>query len=246
MRTTPQVFFSLLVAAFFGTVGCQAFTAQPPLQHSAKPSMAAAAAVRKSSTTQLYISSPLEAWQAYNSALESDPLLVKSITASGIFGAADLTGQAIERAKKQNDAELDVLRTLRFALFGLILQAPWNHYFYLYLDGALPPTAEPWTPTTGIKVVIDQFVQAPIFTVLIFVFLGALEGKQLDDIQKQLEEDYKDTMLDNWKLFIPATIVNLAFVPPLFRVLYLNVVFFFWSIYLSLKINKGDGEDLTQ
>jgi hypothetical protein len=42
------------------------------------------------------------------------------------------------------------------------------------------------------------------------------------------------------KLWVPATAINLAFVPPLFRVLYLNCVFFFWSIYLSLILNKKE------
>ena len=42
------------------------------------------------------------------------------------------------------------------------------------------------------------------------------------------------------KLFIPATVINIGFVPPIFRVLYLNVVFFFWSIYLSLVLNKDE------
>ena len=50
-----------------------------------------------------------------------------------------------------------------------------------------------------IKVVIDQFIQAPVFTVLIFAFLGALEGKGLDDIKKQLENDYPDTIVANCK-----------------------------------------------
>ena len=88
--------------------------------------------------------------------------------------------------------------------------------------------------------IIDQFVQAPIFTVLIFTFLGLLEGKTTEAIKSQLDEDYVDTMLANWKLWLPATVVNIAFVPPLLRVLYLNVVFFFWSIFLSLKLNKDD------
>jgi peroxisomal membrane protein 2 len=47
--------------------------------------------------------------------------------------------------------------------------------------------------------VIDQFVQAPIFTVLIFAFLGFLEGKNAEAIQKQLQDDYKDTMIANCK-----------------------------------------------
>ena len=238
--------YRLLLSLFAAlSVGSNAFTTQSLVD--SRWGRRPTATSSHSSKSQLNLS-PVEAWQAYNSALESDPLLVKSITACGILGSADLTGQAIERSKKGDEnADIDVMRTIRFAIFGLVLQAPWYHFYYQYLDGVLPPTEDPWTATTGIKVVIDQFVQAPIFTVLIFVFLGVLEGKQLEDIKQQLDEDYKDTMFANWKLFVPATVVNLAFVPPLFRVLYLNVVFFFWSIYLSLKINKGDdGEDLAQ
>eukprot|EP00565_Helicotheca_tamesis_P005079 CAMPEP_0185727324 /NCGR_PEP_ID=MMETSP1171-20130828/3040_1 /TAXON_ID=374046 /ORGANISM="Helicotheca tamensis, Strain CCMP826" /LENGTH=210 /DNA_ID=CAMNT_0028395859 /DNA_START=54 /DNA_END=683 /DNA_ORIENTATION=- len=138
------------------------------------------------------------AWASYNVALEQNPLLVKSVTAGAILGAADFAGQAIERATSDEEKEVDVARAARFAIFGLVLQAPWNHFYYLLLDGALPPTEDPFTTTTGVKVVIDQFIQAPIFTVLIFGFLGALEGKTLDSIKKQLDDDYTDTMLANW------------------------------------------------
>ena len=135
--------------------------------------------------------SVVNAWTSYNQALESDPLLTKSVTAGVILGAADLAGQAIENSKSEEDKDIDIARFVRFAFFGFILQAPWNHFYYLLLDGALPPTEDPFTATTGIKVVIDQFVQAPIFTVLIFYFLGILEGKSTDDVKDQLDRDYK-------------------------------------------------------
>jgi len=192
-----------------------------------------------------------EVWNSYLDALEANPLLVKSITAGVILGAADLSGQALQQAiatnnddnmelstNNNNSNSVDIARFLRFAFFGFILQAPWNHFYYQILDGALPPTEDPFTSTTAIKVVIDQFIQAPIFTVIIFGFLGVLEGKSLDSIKEQLDEDYVDTMLANWKLWVPATAVNIAFCPPILRVLFLNVVFFFWSIFLSLKLNK--------
>ena len=203
-----------------------------------------------------------ELWTSYLDALEANPLLVKSITAGVILGAADLSGQAIQQAttatKEISAATMeedggdnntiltstvggvDIARFVRFAFFGFILQAPWNHFYYLLLDGALPPTVDPFTSTTFIKVLIDQFVQAPIFTVLIFGFLGVLEGKSLDAIKDQLDDDYVDTMVANWKLWVPATVVNIAFCPPILRVLFLNVVFFFWSIFLSLKLNKTE------
>lgn len=184
------------------------------------------------------------AWTSYNIALEEDPLITKSVTAGIILGAADFAGQAFERRNMENEnieeQSVDIARVARFAFFGFILQAPWNHFYYLLLDGALPPTDDPLTATTGIKVAIDQFIQAPIFTVLIFVFLGVLEGKSIESIKGQLDRDYKDTMLANWKLWVPATMVNIAFCPPILRVLFLNCVFFFWSIFLSLKLNNSD------
>ncbi|KAL3766687.1 hypothetical protein ACHAWU_003443 [Discostella pseudostelligera] len=66
--------------------------------------------------------------------------------------------------------------------------------------------------------------------------------QSISDIKRQssIGEDYVDTMLANWKLWVPATAVNIAFCPPILRVLFLNVVFFFWSIFLSLKLNKSE------
>jgi peroxisomal membrane protein 2 len=120
------------------------------------------------------------------------------------------------------------------------MAAPWNHFYYMLLDGQIPPTPDPLSATNVVKVLIDQFIQAPIFTVLIFAFLGTLEGKDGASIRRQLDDNYKDTIIANWKLWVPATIINIAFVPPLLRVLYLNIVFFFWSIYLSLVLNKEE------
>ena len=78
--------------------------------------------------------SPAEAWSSYNDALEASPLLVKSVTASVILGAADLAGQAIEKVRKEGEADersttsncdnsVDWARAVRFAIFGLVLQA---------------------------------------------------------------------------------------------------------------------------
>ena len=138
-----------------------------------------------------------EAWDAYNTALESDPLLVKSITAAVILGLGDFAGQAVETARTGADRDVDFARAAGFAFFGLVLQAPWNHFYYLLLDGKIPPTEEPFSSTNVIKVCIDQFIQAPIFTVLIFAFLGALEGKGVEDIKKQLQNDYPETIVAN-------------------------------------------------
>ena len=54
----------------------------------------------------------------------------------------------------------------------------------------------------------------------------------------QVKDELAPTLLKNWLIFLPATVVNLGFVPLELRVLFINVVFFFWVIILSLLINE--------
>ena len=121
-----------------------------------------------------------------------------------------------------------------------MLQGPWNHAFYLLLDQALPPTPDPFTITTLEKVGIDQFIQAPIFTVIILGFFAVVEGKGLGFAKEQVKTELGGILVKNWSVFLPATAINIAFLPNEYRVLFLNVVFFGWVIYLSLLLNADE------
>ena len=185
-------------------------------------------------------------------ALLEDPqtaLATKAVTAGVIIGAGDAAAQLVEGSQRQGDGESDdgeggfdpgALRAL--GLLGLVLQAPWNHFYYMALDGAIPPTPEPFTTTTAVKVAIDQFVQAPIFTAIIFVFFAVIEGRGLDAARRQISDELGQVLVKNWAVFLPATFINLAFLPNELRVLFLNAVFFFWVIYLSLTREREAGE----
>ena len=179
---------------------------------------------------------PASLWAAYNNELVTNPLVTKALTAGVIIGAGDAAAQTIENSKKEG-ASFDVVRYLRWAVFGLVLQGPWNHAFYLLLDSALPPTADPFTITTLEKVGIDQFIQAPIFTIIILGFFAVVEGKGLGFAKEQVRTELGGILLKNWSVFLPATVINIGFCPPELRVLFLNCVFFGWVIYLSLLLN---------
>jgi hypothetical protein len=182
-----------------------------------------------------------EVWQDYLGLLESAPLVTKSITAGVIIGAGDSAAQLLA-SRDKIDAEFDVARALRWALFGLVLQGPWNHAFYLLLDGALPPTPDPFTLTTLTKVGIDQGIQAPIFTIIILYFFAVVEGKGFGYATNQVKNDLGGILIKNWSVFLPATVINIGFCPPELRVLFLNVVFFGWVVYLSAFLNAKEGE----
>jgi peroxisomal membrane protein 2 len=192
----------------------------------------------------------VELWQQYLDLLDEAPLTTKAVTAGVIIGSGDWTAQVIESTfgkpdNKEERGVVDLARVARWAAFGFFLQAPWNHFFYMALDGALPPTAEPFTATTGVKVAIDQFGQAPIFTAVIFMFFAIVEGRGIAAGKRQIEEKLYQVLLKNWAVFLPATFINLAFLPNQLRVLFLNGVFFFWTIFLSLTVNAKNASGGT-
>merc|ERR1711924_546439 len=113
----------------------------------------------------------------------------------------DAAAQTVENA--QTGGEFDFVRYLRWAFFGLVLQGPWNHAFYLLLDGALPPTPDPFTVVTLEKVGIDQFVQAPIFTMIILCFFAVVEGKGLSFAVDQIRNELGGILIKNWSVFLP-------------------------------------------
>ena len=63
---------------------------------------------------------PASAWAAYNSALVTDPLVTKAISAGVIIGAGDAAAQLVEGSK--SGKAFDPIRYARWAFVGLVLQ----------------------------------------------------------------------------------------------------------------------------
>ena len=176
----------------------------------------------------------------YYELMQRRPLLVKSVTACFIIGGADLCAQGIEHMRGMSTGPTDWFRFARFAAIGL-LGAPWSHYYFQYLDHCLPPTPEPFSRTTLLKVFIDQFVQAPLLLFVMIVVLGFMKLDGFEVVKQDVLTSFWPSLIANWKLWITASLINLAFVKPELRVLYTNVVFFLWIIILSLILhNTGD------
>lgn len=177
-------------------------------------------------------------WSHYCELLEHHPVIVKSVTALFIIGSGDLCAQGIEHlTKNHHTAGVDWLRVARFGAIGLF-GAPWSHYYFYYLDYYLPPTEEPFTQRTFVKVIIDQFIQAPLLLLLMICGLSLLALDGLDGMKKAVRDSFWTSLVANWKFWLTASFVNLAFVKPELRVLFLNCGFFVWIIILSIILNS--------
>lgn len=194
-------------------------------------------------------------FQGYMGLIHAHPLLTKCATSAMIVPLGDLSAQAIEalkakqgalaEGKLEEDLEavgIDWKRVLRFFIFGATLQPIWNHYYFQWFDHLIPPPVDSISTTNAFKVLLDQGIQAPIFTVVIFAYLDFLEGKNLQETKDQIKRDYIPCITTNWWVWVPATAVNYAFIPSDLRVLFVNVVFLGWCVFLSLLVNKkGEG-----
>jgi len=179
-------------------------------------------------------------WIEYNLHLDQWPVVVKSVTAFLVLGLGDGSAQAgqhfVGTGGGEHSMHWDYLQSLRFGVFGLI-GAPWSHYYYHLLDSALPPTPRPCSWTTAFKVFIDQFIQAPIALFFIIWGLDLMKGVVVEGEKQDLQLHYWESLVANWKLWLPASILNIAFVEPRHRVLFVNIVFFLWIIVLSVMLN---------
>lgn len=102
------------------------------------------------------------------------------------------------------------------------------HYWFSWLHRTLPGES---VTAVGRRLLIDQFMFAPCFIPSFMATLHLLEGsaQPLTDAQTK----WWDTVQANWRLWVPAQLINFGLVPVHFQVLFANGVAVFWNVYLS-------------
>jgi hypothetical protein len=140
-------------------------------------------------------------WKRYNDLLEQHPLLIKGVTTFFILSCGDVCGQLVQKwmepkSEASNFWGIDGMRMIRFGALGL-LGAPYSHYYFEYLDYYLPPTPEPFTWTTWIKLTIDQALQAPALLALIIAMNVLCKGDGLRGVVTEMRASYVSTLYVN-------------------------------------------------
>ena len=85
-----------------------------------------------------------------------------------------------------------------------------------------------------IKVFLDQGLHHPMLYFPFFYGLKAfVEGKPMSSAVEKYKREIKDSCLALWKIWVPAQLVNFAFVPRHLRIPYVAAVSFGWTVVLS-------------
>ncbi|XP_073410904.1 peroxisomal membrane protein 2 [Dendrobates tinctorius] len=170
--------------------------------------------------------------RTYLQLLHSHPVLTKALTSAILSALGNLLAQSIERRRqgKTSPKSVDLVAPLRFATYGFFFTGPLSHYFYLFLEQWVPSSL----PLAGLRrLLLDRLIIGPAFLLLFFIVMNFLEGKDLKSLNQKLKDSYWSALKMNWKVWTPFQYINVNYVPVQFRVLFANVVAFFWFTYLA-------------
>jgi protein Mpv17 len=176
--------------------------------------------------------SPLvKAWKRYEELLDQKPLLMKGLTSLVGFALGDILAQKFI----QKTDSFDWARLFRLASFGFLVHGTTSHWFYGMLDGKIPGTN---ARAVFSKVFIDQVLWNPIFGVMFFTYIGALELKGIPHIVSKVQNDLITAVTGSWKVWPLAHAINFRFVPSSQRVLYINSIQIGYNCFLSMISNR--------
>ncbi|TRY80897.1 hypothetical protein TCAL_07753 [Tigriopus californicus] len=155
-----------------------------------------------------------------------------TITCGFLLGGGDIIEQRIEKYRKKHTPsphEFNASRTGRMFLVGLS-QGPPHHYWYTFLDKYLPKRD---LRTVGIKILADQLIAAPFFALTFFYGIGLLEKNTFSGCWTEFVAKFPYIYAFDWFIWPPTQYVNFVWVPPKYRVLYINFITVIWDVFLS-------------
>jgi len=155
------------------------------------------------------------------------PLISNTISGCGLFLFGDAIEQKLEMRRHQK--RFDWERFQRIGIIGL-LEAPPHYFFYKYLDIYFPGTGK---VTIVKKIFIDQIVTSPCFSLQFFIGMSLLEGKSWKESWGEFVKKFPMVFIFDCVLWPPFQVVNFYYLPPHYRLLYVNVVTVIWNVFLS-------------
>ncbi|KAL7442067.1 hypothetical protein ACHAXM_011294 [Skeletonema potamos] len=179
----------------------------------------------------------------YEGHLSSRPVLTKAITGACLWGLGDVVAQVVPTMIQDDDGDgdtkkkefhYDIPRTARAVTFGFAIHAPLSHVHYNLLEWMTVKGGFTGLSIPIFKTVMEQFVYWSWFSNSLYHgAMGAMQGKNMDEIQNRIKDVLWDTQVAQWKFWIPVQLLNFQFVPVRHQ---LNVVLLtsvVWTALLS-------------
>ncbi len=158
-------------------------------------------------------SSPIKARSSffvwYSKKLDTNPIITKCVSAGLVSSIGSTLAQVIahEQAKKehidgdddnkrvQDPFEIDLERVSRFVLLNIVYVAPVLHYWYEYVNRALPGRS---FSRVLQRTFCDEFLFSPIYIPVLLGILWKSEGKTNEKIWSMIKSELPTILVTEW------------------------------------------------
>jgi hypothetical protein len=178
----------------------------------------------------------------YSNALETSPVLTKSVTAGCIFAVSDYLAQRFEAgsvsaADKEKKRRLNLTRIATSAAVGLLYFGPAAHVWYGWIFRILPGTS---LFSILQKAALGQIFFGPSFTCIFFATSLLQSGTfSLGNWLRKIRQDLPGAWLAGASFWPLVDLVSFSLVPQKWIPLFVNMCSLVWTIYLSTISNRA-------
>ena len=210
---------------------------------------------------RLPLSEPETVWAKYQQWCQRHALVTKALTAAVLAILGDVLVQYLRtRDQRRELAKLSVaalaemaprlgkglfplhqpLQTAAFAVHGFVM-APVGHVWYGLLEKLVGKTNG--AVGLALRVVLDRVIYDPLQLLATLAILGKLTGPSPISVLKGLSDGtptvFWVSLFANWRVWLPAQLLNYALVPTHLRVLFGNGTSFVWNWAMALRFATG-------
>ncbi|CAH0754346.1 unnamed protein product [Bemisia tabaci] len=162
---------------------------------------------------------------SYFENLHTHPYRTKAFTSLIIALLGNYLSQRITRGK-----QIDHNSLIAYGFFGLTFGWSGPHLLFSWLESAIPRKQN---FSLLKRFAFERLVYTPFFQFLVLFTLSIYEGKSYQVSLKNAQTLYRKVLQANLKYLSLLQFMNLAYVPPMLRVLFSNMIGFVWILFLS-------------
>lgn len=112
---------------------------------------------------------------------------------------------------------------------------PLFHWWYKTLETLVARRQLPPRISVALKILLDRLLLTPPFLLFSLGFLQYFQTLDAPQTVASVKNMYAVALWTNWRVWTPAQLINFAYVPLQYRVLFGNLVALWWNVHLSLR-----------
>ena len=146
-------------------------------------------------------------------------------------------------SSSSSSARVNKVELVKYLLFGLLWVGPSSHFWQNALERLVPRRVRESKASWALrKMLCDQLCFGPVGNVVFLSFIGrVIQGLSVGRTVAKVRGEYVATQVRGWLVWPVASVLNQYYMPIELRVGFLNVVAFFWSLFMmkSSAATKG-------